>query len=1449
MGEDASRTGWRMPILTGEESEWRAWNVKFLGLLIGADLLDALRKPMPDAASDERPEWEKNAKKIYSKLSQCTSDAALDVVEQYKEAGDDGVEFNGVAAYNALKEKYEPRGLVGQTDTWKAFRMIELGDEEDPDKFFATIEDLQRRLRSMGQPIAEKTLVLDVLSKLPKAYSVTKAVLKMDNGLTYQELKQAIRTHYHSEIKNAQPGSEKSFFGMSQRGGGRGGRGGGNRGRGRGKGRGNSGSQNGQGAGDGGGRGRGQGDRGRGSRGRGGGGPKGRGCFLCGEAGHIVDGCPLNPFNKNSINSATGNSADRSSAGGGGVDWSVAAMERHHDRDQAVISERLETGSTWLLDGGSTAHATPNAALLTDVKPYRGVIVVGNGQEVQAVARGTLVGRVRQSHGKHIGMRVADVLVAPGLAGNILSTKKLSRRGMSFVSTAAGTTLEYGGLTVRAREERGLDWLDVEPMTDGDGKQREEVHAAATPWMVHQRLGHLNFDYIKELGALGVGGVPANLKVPEGKCETCELGKHKRISLPGHVERHSKAPFERVHTDLWGPAPEPTLKGSRYAILFTCEFTRWRMVYLMKSKSEVLDKFKQFVQDVSGLARGARVKELNVYGLHSDNGLEFLSRAFTGFCKEKGILQTTGGTYTPEQNGIAERSWRTVVEMARCLRIHSGLPQKFWGEAMLTAVHLINRQPTKALNGSTPYHALFGRHADLGHLRVWGCRAYVHEPVSGKLDPRAWAGILVGYEGFNRRCYRIYDPASGTVQQSVQVSFDEGLLPGRQLSAHADLDDIGGATPERQAAERNPPPERPPPHEGQGGSVGGSVASDAPTGAPGQASEQRGPAPVGAPPTAPLPPRAERELQRLAGGGLGSYWEQGGNRTTRARGSQYCQDPHCEERQHERHHTHSAVDYISAMVNIDGVLTPLNRVLSSPSGPTWQKAFDEEIQAQLRNGTWTLVERTPDMKVIKVRLLGKTKLDEQGQPIRHKGRLVAIGCMQPIEESGDTSAPVHRLSSLRTALALATVHDWHTHQMDVETAFLNAPIEGDVYIEQPPGYEQYGPNGEELVCKLNKCIYGLRDSPHNWHKMIDRWLHEYGLRATRTDVCVYIMGSPDDENTGILIVLLYVDDLVVIGSKLKTIQGFKDAISKAFKVKDMGELRFVLGMEVLRDRARRTLELRQTAYLDRIVERFGMENCRPTKTPAEVGLQLPRLSGGDGHYNSDYMSLVGSIQYAATCTRPDLAYIAQVLSRHMQASGEEHWIAAKRVLRYIKGTRTLGLKFSGTSSDGGALEGFAMETELEAYSDADWGGDRATGRSTTGYLFKMAGAGVSWASKLQQTVALSSMESEYMAATAAVQEAVYLRRLLEEMGFVQTGPTVIKEDNQSCIAFSSRQVDHQRTKHIDLKYHFTRDYVSKGVVRLEYVPTGEQQADLLTKALSGERTIYLRDRALGYKLI
>ena len=317
--------------------------------------------------------------------------------------------------------------------------------------------------------------------------------------------------------------------------------------------------------------------------------------------------------------------------------------------------------------------------------------------------------------------------------------------------------------------------------------------------------------------------------------------------------------------------------------------------------------------------------------------------------------------------------------------------------------------------------------------------------------------------------------------------------------------------------------------------------------------------------------------------------------------------------------------------------------------------------------------------------------------------------------------------------------------------------------------------------------------------------------------------------------LVYVDDTVVISNDKILLDEFRASIKKEFKMTDLGPLTKILGMEVTRDRERRTLEIRQTTQIQKMLETFGMSDCKPVSTPMDK--EPERSSAEEGSADVEYMSMVGSLLYISGMTRPDITYAVQSLLRHMQSSTDAHKTMAKRIMRYLKGTKDLGIVYNGR---------VANPLVLEAFSDSTWASDKETMKSVTGGFNRLAGACVSWNCKRQPTVALSSSEAEYMAASAATQDVVHTREFLKSLHFAQDGPTKIYEDNQGAIAMSENPVHHKRTKHIDIRHHFIRERVESGDVKLVYVPTDRQIADILTKPLDRVKFEYMRARLMGH---
>jgi hypothetical protein len=389
-------------------------------------------------------------------------------------------------------------------------------------------------------------------------------------------------------------------------------------------------------------------------------------------------------------------------------------------------------------------------------------------------------------------------------------------------------------------------------------------------------------------------------------------------------------------------------------------------------------------------------------------------------------------------------------------------------------------------------------------------------------------------------------------------------------------------------------------------------------------------------------------------------------------------------------------------------------------------------------------------------------------------------------------------------------------------------------MSQPEGF--VSPGNEDLVCRLHKSLYGLKQSPRCWNQKIDEFLKSIGFIQTHADHSIYIQRTA----TSVLYLALYVDDLLLFSNQLEAIDEVKKQLGARFDMSDLGPATFVLGIQVTRDRPNRTIVLDQSKYVAEVLERSSMTDAKPASTPLDPGIRLVALADGSDDkphsHVQQYQSAVGSLMYAMTATRPDIAAAVSKVSKFMANPSQSHWVAVKHILRYLNGTSHYGLVFSGANS----------AVKLVGYSDADWGGDLDTRRSTTGYVFQLGGGSISWASRQQPTVALSTVEAEYMALSDATKEAVWLRALLLELGYGQDSATIIHEDNQGCLSLAKNPVHHNRTKHIDIRYHFIRSHIAGDEIKPTYCTTEDMVADILTKPLDKTKHLGFTD-SLGVR--
>ncbi|CAM8979612.1 unnamed protein product [Rhodiola kirilowii] len=480
-----------------------------------------------------------------------------------------------------------------------------------------------------------------------------------------------------------------------------------------------------------------------------------------------------------------------------------------------------------------------------------------------------------------------------------------------------------------------------------------------------------------------------------------------------------------------------------------------------------------------------------------------------------------------------------------------------------------------------------------------------------------------------------------------------------------------------------------------------------------------------------------------------------------------------------------------------------------------------EIEALEKNNSWTLTDLPHGKTVVDCKWIFRIKLKSDGSIERYKARLVARGFTQ-VEglDYHDTFAPVAKMNTVRCLLAIAASKNWSLFQLDVDNAFLHGHLDEEVFMTLPPGfYESAKADGK--VFKLLKSLYGLKQAPRQWFAKLHEALITYGFRQSLFDYTLFIL----QENKHTTFLLVYVDDIVITGTSPAVITDVKQFLNAKFKLKDLGMLRYFLGLEVAR--GPKGIQLNQRKYAIELLEDQNMLDCKPACTPMDAKHCLSLSKADLLPDPMMYRRLVGKLIYL-TITRPDLSYAVHILSQFMQSPTVDHLRAAHRVLRYIKAAPAQGLLFPAASP-----------LTILAYCDADWGACPVTRRSITGYCVLLGGCIVSWKTKKQAVVSRSSAESEYRAMAVTCCELIWIAGLLADLGIPAPTPINLFCDNQAAIYIARNPVFHERTKHIEMDCHFIRQHVLNKFIQPLHISTIAQPADLLTKPLPADRIAQL----------
>lgn len=1061
-----------------------------------------------------------------------------------------------------------------------------------------------------------------------------------------------------------------------------------------------------------------------------------RTCFNCGEKGHIKKDC------KKPASKKDGKEPAKESDG-----TALAVVGAAADSWRQMPNEGI------LIDTGASHHICHALEMFVDMCESPIATVVCGGGEVHAV-RGQGTVRLTSSHGV---VRLIDALYVPTLCANLLSWPAASGRGASLKGQGTALSIEMDGRTLLTAEKRNGVFL-----VDGALEQSNASAYAVKASVWHKRLGHLSNGVLSKMvtDEMVLGLHIDGALQPEDACDACFEGKQARLPFEQSTSRATRV-LELVHSDLSGKMQVRTIGGARYFLTMLDDYSRYSEVVCVAHKSDVPEAL------LAILRKWERKTDLKVRTLRTDGGGEYLGELAEAL-KNEGIEHQMSTRYTPQQNGRAERLNRTLMDKTRSMLFEAGLPNKFWGEAILTANHLRNVTAT-ATTDATPIEAFTGRKPDVSMLRVFGCVAHVQIPgeLRKKLDRRSMKTMFVGYEEGRKgwKTLRKEDHQWKSVITRDAV-FEEDKMAYEHLTSENedDIPEEVGPLMEQFPGEEDADEDLPVP--------GRDDSTDE--------EEMRED-------LVPTSTRTRRLQDIVSGVAMATKkhdWNEWDNPPS------------------------------------------LDVVRSRQDAELWEQSMVEELMSLAEKGVYEEVELPPGKKALPSKWVYKIKRDEKGKVERYKSRYVAKGFLQKIdEETTITHAPTSSAITFRILLAMAAENDWEIDQLDVKTAFLNGELEEELYMRPPPGFDKHG-----RVWRLKRAIYGLRQAASAWHAKLQKALTGADFQISESDPCLYTYTHQGEQ----VYVVIHVDDCLVFGGKAG-VDCAKAIIMSLFEVKDGGPVVFFLGMQVIRDRKRRTLWLGQTQYAKDILQRFGMSECKARTSPLDNNFQLTE-EGELLDVDQPYSAMVGSLLYLAMQTRPDIAHAVCMMARFVSAPRDQHWAAGKSVLRYLAGTVDLGLLYGQTQ-------------ELTGYTDSDFAGDKIARKSTSGMVFTMNGAAVSWSSKLQTVVATSTCEAEMIAASAAVKEGLYISKVMADI----TGsynPTLIYGDNQAALALMKNVCAgaQNRTKHFDVALNFARYRVMLGDTVMRYIATGKMVADVMTKQVPGPAFRKHRD-ALGVRRV
>lgn len=1072
-------------------------------------------------------------------------------------------------------------------------------------------------------------------------------------------------------------------------------------------------------------------------------------------------------------------------------------------------------GMAWIVDSGATRSMTSKLDWLTEYTPFATPheILVGDGKSIWAYGLGNI-------HVINRGFKtwLKDVLYSPALPMNLLSVKQLAKQGFDVTFREESVKIKKDELEINgSQDDRNLYSVLLE--TDLGHDPHDQLFVAVTMDDWHRRFGHTNNAAIKLLHkSKAVTGF--EVKGSEvSECLSCTISKLKRVPHPPRGPIPSLRSTQIIHFDTCGPIKPVSLGFNKYFVLATDQNSGFKFVKFAKDKAAIPDIVKSIL--LEAYLYSGRDTSMVI----TDNGTEFMNSSLKNFLKNKNIIHETSTAYTPQQNGLAERSNRTLIEAVRCLLADSKLPHRLWTEAAATAIYVMNRTLRRGTL-KTKFELFTGKQPDVSHLRIFGQYAAVLTPKQFRDSKWSPAGQIFRFVGYTSRSntFRLFDEANNKIVISCDVKFLIGMhattnrpveketftlmwAPKRHVTfasasekgqeivevnsptntSDEETDDVQIVKDGQETMETEPPSVNDQIHQ----EIIGELNNDR------VMTRSRARALANAQPIFPSPCSSKSSIEEP---------ETQNDQPEDADDS----DEDFEEAQDASGSTTIDEDMSidQALFAIEDEPLTVSEALEGSEGEQWKLAMDREMDSLNKNGTWTLIDRPQGAKTVKCKWVFKRKLAPDGSIGDYKARLVAKGYSQvPGIDFKETFAPVAQMNTVRALMAMANQFDLEMAQFDVKTAFLYGDLDETILMDFPEGYE----NKNGKVCKLEKSLYGLKQSPRQWNLKFKEFLTKFKLKPSINDSCLYY----DEERT--IFLAIYVDDGIIVSKNKDQVTGLLKFLESKLEIKSLPCVSY-LGFQIFRDRKKKELILHQRQYVERILERFKMHECKPTSTPEEVGQVDCENSPSLGE-EVPFKQAIGSLLYLVTCTRPDLSHAVSIASRTSKPT-VAHWALIKRILRYLSGTKNLGLRFR-----------WERNPVLRGYCDADYANDVKTRRSTSGYGILYGKALIAWRCQRQPIVALSTTEAEYISGCELVKDLLPIREILIELKMMEETPTTVFIDNLSAVHIAKNSGGQQRTKHIDVRQKWLTEQHESKKISVEFIPGEKQLADMLTKPL------------------